>query len=192
MQSVKLFFILLFACSMLSAQEMHRPMKLSVTGSPLLSTGQDADNGLNGFFLRTALSTYLAPNTSVQFNFIYSFYNNLQISNQNSNYTAYALLPSLRYEIIHLSKWDFFVEAGVGFGTIQYEADNENFSTFEHSNLSGGISILSLGGGVHYLINEKVAFEVLMPYVLTTNITSRESHTLFSGLGPTLGLVFNL
>jgi len=124
-------------------------MHLAVTGAPLFGNSQDFGNGLNGVFFRAALGTYIGDLTSIQFNFVYSFYNNMLIDNVAANYDSYTFLPSIRRELISKDKYKFFAEIGLGLGTIEYKANNENITTPTLEGLSGGILTLSTGIGAH-------------------------------------------
>ena len=90
------------------------------------------------------------------------------------------------------SKYRFFTEIGFGFGTIKYDADNNNFRNFKHDELSGGISVLNIGIGGNYYFNDKFGIELIIPYLSIKNITSENSNNLYSGIGPTIGFTYKM
>ena len=89
-------------------------------------------------------------------------------------------------------KLRLFGELGFGLGTIKYDADNANERNSDHAELSGGITVLNLGFGANYFFNDTFGLEVIVPYLNVKNVTSERADTIFSGVGPTFGVIFNL
>ncbi|MFK7833763.1 MAG: hypothetical protein AB8B52_10835 [Winogradskyella sp.] len=125
-------------------------------------------------------------------NFSYATLNDLTVGNVDSYYNSYAFIPTLRNNFANKEKMRIFAEFGFGFGTIKYEANNNDATNAQHRELSGGISVLNIGLGGNYFFNEKFGLEIIIPYISTKNITSDNINNLYSGIGPTLGLTYVL
>jgi hypothetical protein len=173
------------------SQSKKNDLKLTVSGLPLFGSSYGF-SGLNGFVIKPAIGYYISDKTSIELNFSYATMNDLIIDNTNSYYHSYAIVPTLRNNFINNKKFRAFAEIGFGFGTIKYQADNNNFSNYLHRELSGGISVMNIGIGANYYFNDAFGLEFILPYINTNNITSETSNTMYSGIGPTLGLTFKL
>jgi len=180
------------AFTSINGQSQKGTMKVTVAGAPLIGNSQEFSNGLDGLFFKPSFGYFISDRTSIELNFIYAFNNGIEIDNIDGNYDSYAFVPSLRTSLFRKNKSNFFGEIGYGFGTIEYKANDENFTTPTFEDLSGGLSIFSFGFGANYFFDEKIGLEVLVPYIITSNITSRNSELLYSGFGPSIGLTFRL
>jgi hypothetical protein len=147
---------------------------------------------LNGFVIKPAIGYYISDKTSIELNFSYASMNDLKIGNINSYYNSYSFIPTLRNNFVNNTKLRVFAEFGLGLGTIKYNADNNDFTNIQHDQLSGGISIISIGIGGNYYFNEKFGIEFVIPYINTSNITSEQANNIYSGIGPTIGLTYKL
>jgi len=184
--------IFFFAATTAFTQSQQNDLKLSLSGLPLIGSSENFSSGLNGFVLKPALGYFISDRTSLELNFTYAALDDLKTSGIDSHYTSYAFVPGLRYAAINNNKLRVFGEAGFGFGTIKYEPDNnqQQSSTFEQ--LSGGISVLSLGIGIDYYFSDSFGLEFILPYIHTRNITSNYVDKIYSGIGPTIGVTFTL
>jgi len=174
------------------SQSEKNDLKLTVAGLPLFGDADGFGSGLNGFVLKPSIGYYISNRTSIELNFSYGTMNNLTIGTVDSYYQSFAFTPTLRNNFVNQEKWRLFAEFGFGLGTIQYNADNNNFRNFQHDELSGGITILNIGLGGNYYFNEKFGIEFIIPYLTINNITSEQSNNLYSGIGPTIGLTYLL
>jgi len=174
------------------SQSEKNDLKLTVAALPLFGSSADFTSGLNGFVIKPTIGYFISDKTSIELNFSYTTMNNLIVGNTNSYYNSYVFIPTLRNNFINHKKFRFFAEAGFGLGTIKYEADNNNFSNFQHEELSGGISVLTIGFGANYYFNKNFGLEFILPYITTKNITSEKSNTIYTGVGPTIGFTYKL
>lgn len=173
-------------------QSKKNDLKLTVSALPLLGSTETSDFGLNGLVIKPSTGYYISDRTSIELNFSYASMNNITVGTIDSYYNSFAFVPALRNNFVNRSKLRVFFEFGFGFGTIKYDADTEDDRNYIHDQLSGGISILSIGLGMNYYFNDKFGIELLVPYLSTNNITSEYSNQLYSGIGPTLGFAFRL
>lgn len=174
------------------SQSKKNDLKLTVAALPLFGSSADYSSGLNGFVIKPTLGYYISDKTSIEVNFSYASMNNLKIDDTNSYYNSYSFIPTLRNNFINNTKLRVFAEFGFGFGTIKYNADNNNLRNNLHTQLSGGISVMNIGIGANYYFNEKFGVEFIIPYITTKNITSQQSNNIYTGIGPTLGLTYKL
>ena len=190
-------FLFITACVCLgllngNAQSQKNDLKLSISGLPLLGSADGFESGINGIVIKPSIGYFISYRTSIDLNFSYATLNDLKIGNIDSYYNSFAFIPTLRNNIVNKQKLRLFAEFGFGLGTIKYNADDTNFRNSEHEELSGGISVLNIGIGGNYFFNNKFGLEVIIPYLMTKNITSENNNNLYSGIGPTIGLTFNL
>jgi len=174
------------------SQSKNKDLKLTIAGLPLFGSSQDFSSGINGFVLKPTIGYYISDKTSIDLNFTYANLEDLKVGNVDSYYNSYAIVPSIRNNFINSKKIRVFAELGFGFGTIKYEADNSNFRNADHSNISGGISIFNIGLGGNYYFTDDFGIELIIPYISSKNITSNRNNTIYSGVGPTLGLTYLL
>lgn len=174
------------------SQSKKDDLKLTVSVLPLFGSSDVFNSGINGSVIKPAIGYYISDKTSIELNFSYTTLNNLEIGFTPSYYTSYGFVPTLRNNFINKKKYRVFAEFGFGLGTIKYNADDNNLRNQEHSDLSGGISILNLGFGANYYFNKKFGLEIIIPYISTKNITSDRNNNLYSGIGPTIGLTYKL
>lgn len=174
------------------SQSQKDDLKLTVSTLPLIGSSGNFTSGINGFVFKPSIAYYIADNTSIEINFSYATMNNLTVGTIDSYYNSYAIVPAIRNCFINKAKIRVFAEAGFGFGTIRYSPDNSDYMNYRYDDLSGGISVLSVGFGGNYYFNDRIGIEIIVPYILTNNITSRKSNLLYSGVGPTFGLTFKL
>ena len=167
-------------------------IKLTVSALPLFGSSEDFSSGLNGFVIKPTIGYYISEKTSIELNFSYASMNDLKIGNINSYYNSYSFIPTLRNNFVNTNQLRIFSEFGFGLGTIKYNADNNDYRNLQHEELSGGISIINIGIGGNYFFNEKFGIEFIIPYITTNNITSQQSNTIYSGIGPTIGLTYKL
>ena len=188
--------LLLLACTTFGilngfSQSKKNDLKLTISGLPLFGSSENF-KGLNGFVIKPAIGYYISDKTSIELNFSYASMNDLKIGNINSYYNSYSFIPTLRNNFVNTTKLRVFTELGLGLGTIKYNADNNDFTNIQHDQLSGGISIISIGIGGNYYFNEKFGIEFIIPYINTRNITSEQANNIYSGIGPTIGLAYKL
>jgi len=174
------------------SQSEKNDLKLTISALPLYGAFTGYGSGFNGYVLKPSVGYNISERTSIELNFSYATLNQLKVGTIDSYYNSYAFIPTLRNNIINKTKVRFFTEIGFGFGTIKYSPDNEEFRNSEFNDLSGGISVLNVGIGGNYYFNDNIGLEVIIPYIRSTNITSENANNLYSGIGPTLGLTFNL
>ncbi|MEM9299668.1 MAG: outer membrane beta-barrel protein [Bacteroidota bacterium] len=186
-----LLFLFTFSLNV-KAQSNTQDMKLSLSGAPLIGSSDELGTTINGTFLKTSFGYYISNSTSIEISFVYAFYKDFMIDNIDAQYQSYAFVPSLRTHIVNKSSFRLFGEAGFGLGAIEYQPQGSGFETETFRRLSGGISIFSLGLGANYNFNSRFGMEILIPYIRTNNITSGNRNLIYSGLGPTIGLTFNL
>ena len=184
-------FTILFATNSFSQSEKN-DLKLTISALPLYGSFTGYGTGFNGYVLKPSVGYHISNKTSIELNFSYATLDNLKVSSVDARYNSYAIVPTLRNNLINKSKFRLFAEIGVGFGTIKYSPDNENFRTPEFNELSGGISVFNIGIGGNYYFNKNIGLELIIPYIRSTNITSNNTNTLYSGFGPTIGLTFKL
>ncbi len=175
---------------MLQAQSQKADLKFTVAALLLFGDASGFGSGFNGLVLKPGVGYFINNSTSVDINFSYAPLNDLRISGVDSYYNSYAFVPTLRNNFVNRQKWRAFAEVGFGLGTIKYKAENQALTTFRHDELSGGISILTLGAGVNYFVNDNFDLELITPYISTRNITSDTVNNLYSGLEPTLGVTY--
>lgn len=183
--------IIVFGVLTSIAQSNKNDLNLSVSALPLLGKS-DNFSGVNGFVLKTSLLYNINDRTAVGINFSYAGMDRLFVGNIDSHYHSYTMIPSIRNSFINKEKFRMFAELGFGFGTIQYRPDRESYYNYRYDDLSGGISVLNIGIGADYMFSEKFGIEMLIPYIYTKNITSKQSNTIYSGVGPTIGLLYKL
>lgn len=174
------------------SQSKKSDLKLTVSALPLFGSSEDFSAGLNGFVIKPTIGYYISEKTSIELNFSYASMNDLKIGNINSYYNSYSFIPTLRNNFVNTNQLRIFSEFGFGLGTIKYNADNNDFRNLQHEELSGGISVINIGIGGNYFFNEKFGIEFIIPYIRTNNITSQQSNTIYSGIGPTIGLTYKL
>ncbi len=174
------------------SQSAKNDIKFTISALPLFGSSDEFSSGINGYVLKPSIGYYISEKTSIELNFTYATFNNLKVATIDAFYNSYAITPVLRNNFVNKKKIRLFAEIGFGLGTIKYSPDNSNFRIAEFDNLSGGISVLNIGIGGNYYFNEKIGLELIIPYINTTNITSRKSTNLYSGIGPTIGLTFLL
>jgi len=174
------------------AQSAKNDLKLTISGLPLFGSSEGFDSGINGLVLRPSIGYYISEKTSIELNFSYASLNDLKVGNIDSYYNSYSFVPSLRNNFINDENWRFFAEIGFGLGTIKYDAKKADLRNYRHDELSGGISVLNIGLGGNYFFNDNFGMEFIVPYISIRNITSESTDVLYGGIGPTLGLTYNL
>ncbi|MBV7441911.1 hypothetical protein KRX57_10835 [Weeksellaceae bacterium TAE3-ERU29] len=188
--------LLLFTFSLLGiygfSQSKKNDLKLSVSALPLFGASQNFESGINGLVIKSSVGYYISDKTSIDLNFAYTSMNNIIIDDIDSYYNSFAFIPTLRNNFVNLNNLRVFAEFGVGLGTIRYNANNDNYRGYFHEQLSGGISIINLGVGGNYYFNDKFGLELVIPYIITNNITSGQSKHIYSGVGPTIGLTYKI
>lgn len=171
-------------------QSKKSDLKLTFSALPLFGSSDKFESGINGIAIKPSIGYFISDKTSIDLNFSYASLNDLKVGNIDSYYNSYAFIPALRNNFVNKEKLRLFAEFGFGLGTIRYDADNGSLRNSEHEDLSGGISILNIGIGGDYFFNEKFGLEVILPYLSTKNITSKNSNNLYSGIGPTVGFTY--
>lgn len=174
------------------SQSNKNDLRLTISVLPLIGSADGFDSDFNGLVLNPSIGYFISEKTAIDLNFTFSTYNNLIIRGVYSYYNSFAFTPTLRNNFVNKEKLRIFAEIGFGLGTIKYDADDRNFRTIQHEELSGGISILNMGIGANYFFNEKFGVELIVPYISTRNITSENTNILYSGVGPTIGLTYKL
>ncbi|WP_053971991.1 outer membrane beta-barrel protein [Mangrovimonas sp. ST2L15] len=174
------------------SQSQQNDIKLTVSALPLFGSSDGFESGINGMVLKPSVGYFISDKTSIDINFSYATLNDLTIAGVDSYYNSFAFIPTLRNNFINKEKWRLFAELGFGLGTIKYDADQSSSRTNKHQDLSGGISILNIGIGTNYFLNDKFGFELIIPYISTRNITSENTNNLYSGIGPTIGFTYVL
>ena len=173
-------------------QSKQNDLKLTVSALPLFGSSDGLESGINGVVIKPSFGYYISDKTSIDLNFSYATLNDLKVGMIDSFYNSYAFIPALRNNLVNKEKLRVFAEFGFGLGITKYDADNGSFRIAQHEDLSGGISILNIGIGGNYFFNRKFGLELIVPYIQTKNITSEKSNNLYSGIGPTIGLTYNL
>ena len=174
-------------------QSQKNDLNLGVSVLPLIGSSEDFTSGFNGLVIKPSIGYHISNRTSINLNFSYATMNNIIIDdNINSHYNSFAFTPSVRNNFVNKKSLRVFAEFGLGFGTIKYNPDNQDLKTFSHEVLSGGISIINIGIGGNYYFNENFGLEVIIPYIITNNITSDRVNNTYSGIGPTIGFTYKL
>jgi len=173
-------------------QSEKNDLKLTVSALPLFGSSEGFKSGINGIVIKPSIGYFISDKTSIDLNFSYATLDDLKVGDVNSYYNAYALIPTLRNNFVNTQTLRVFAEFGFGLGAIKYNADNNDFQNAQHEELSGGISVLNIGVGANYYFNKKFGLELIIPYISTKNITSDSVNNLYSGVGPTIGLTYNL
>ncbi|MCF1422800.1 hypothetical protein [Mangrovimonas futianensis] len=190
------FLFLIFCLTLVHynsySQSQQNDIKLTVSALPLFGSSDGFESGINGMVLKPSVGYFISDKTSIDINFSYATLNDLTIASVDSYYNSFAFIPTLRNNFINKEKWRLFAELGFGLGTIKYDADQSSSRTNKHQDLSGGISILNIGIGTNYFLNDKFGFEFIIPYISTRNITSENTNNLYSGIGPTIGFTYVL
>ncbi len=88
----------------------------------------------------------------------------------------------LRYYLLS-SRTSIFLEGAAGLGKVKY--DNSTY-------LNGTMSSYNIGPGVHYMLNDKLAIELIVQYARLQNITNPENTYVSNTFIPTLGLQYYL
>ena len=174
------------------SQSRKKDVALSISGFSLLGTSDNFGKGMNGVGLQTAIFTYVSHNTAVVLNFNYTTMHGFTIASIPSNYNSYAFVPAVRNNFLSYHTWNIFAEVGFGLGTLKYKSVDNILTTEEHSDLSGGISILKAGLGGNYEFNDSFGIEFFVPITFIQNISSQKSSHVFSGCIPTFGLIYAL
>ncbi len=190
----KTLFLLCFTVTLFSAfsQSKKNDLKITVAGLPLIGNTDAFGSGVNGFVLKPTIGYFISDKTSIDINLSYSSLDNLKVGNVDSYYTSYAIIPTVRNNFVNSEKLRVFGETGFGVGTINYNPDNSSQFLAQHHTLSGGIFIVTIGLGANYFFNPNFGIELILPYINTKNVTSNSPSTLYSGIGPTVGLTFML
>ena len=191
----KIFFLSIFiSLGILRGlgQSEKNDLKITMAVLPLFGSSDEFDSTINGVAIKPSIGYFITTNTSIDLNFSYAAQNALTIADIDSHYYSFAFTPTLRNYFINKKTLRVFAEFGIGLGTIKYDADNSSLKNIRHEDLSGGISILNIGIGGTYFFNEKFGLEVIIPYLNTKNITSEKVNTLYTGIGPTIGLTYIL
>lgn len=181
--------LLLSLCFNSHAQFKDNDIKASLSALPLFGSS-GSFNGINGIVIKPTVGFFVSTSVSIDVNFSYASLGDLKVNNIDSFYRSYAFVPSVRYHIVNKSQWRVFAELGFGLGTVKYEPDDSNEDNSVHQELSGGITVFSIGLGANYFFNPKFGLEVLIPYLSSNNITSDAVGNIYSGIGPTIGVIF--
>jgi len=184
--------LLLFTFVNAFGQSKKNDLKSTVSALPLFGSSDVFESGINGFVVKPSIGYFISDKTTIDLNFSYATLNDLSIRNIDSFYNSFAFTPTLRNNFVNKEKLRVFAEFGFGLGTIRYDADDSSSRNAQHEELSGGISILTMGIGGNYFFNEKFGLELIIPYLSTKNITSNNSNNLYSGIGPTIGFTYIL
>ncbi|WP_026752829.1 outer membrane beta-barrel protein [Sediminibacter sp. Hel_I_10] len=174
------------------SQSQKNDLKLTLSALPLFGSSEGFKSGIIGIVVKPAIGYFISNNTSIDINFSYATLKDLKVGSVDSYYNSYAFVPTLRHHFLNKQKLRVFGEFGFGLGTIKYDADDDELRNSQHSDLSGGISVLNIGVGANYFFNEKLGLEIIIPYINSKNITSNKADNLYSGVGPTLGLAYVL
>ncbi|MGB3606318.1 hypothetical protein, partial [Psychroserpens sp.] len=174
------------------SQSKKNDLKLTVSALPLFGSSNGFESGINGFVIKPSIGYFISDKTSLDLNFSYASLNDLRVGTVDSYYNSYAFIPTLRNNFINNKKLRVFAEFGFGLGTVRYDADTSSLRNAQHEELSGGISVLNIGIGGNYFFNDTFGIELIIPYLSTKNITSKNSNNLYSGIGPTLGFTYIL
>ncbi len=147
---------------------------------------------MNGLVVNPAVGFFISDKASIDINFSYVTFSDLKLGNVNSYYKSYAVIPTLRNYFVNKEKLRVFAELGFGIGTIKYFAKKGEFINVQHTNLSGGMAIFHIGIGGNYFFNEKFGIEFIIPFISSKNITSYYNIELYTGVGPTFGILYIL
>lgn len=148
---------------------------LSVAVSPYPTTTNNEDDfGAIGL---ASFEFFVSNKVSLSGSFFTS--NNTLISD-NSGVTihSYGFIPSIHYYFVNKEKWNFFAQAGYGFG---FEDQTQGYIQ------NSALTIYNIGPGAHYKISEKLYVKLLLPYFNARNITldvdAASGITAFLGFG---------
>ena len=156
-KSLLLSVLLSMAISNGFGQSKKNDLKFTVAALPLFGSSDTFESGSNGFVIKPSIGYLISDKTSIDVNFTYATLNDLKVDNVDSHYHSYAFVPTLRNIFVNKNNVRFFAEIGFGLGTIKYNADNHALQSWQHNDLSGGISILNIGFGGNYFFNEHFA-----------------------------------
>ena len=170
------------------SQSIKNDIKFTVSALPLFSF----DTGFKGLVIKPSIGFFFSDRSSIEINFSYATANHIYVGGAPSNYNSYAITPILRNNFVNKEKVRVFAEIGFGVDTIKYNADNPDFQTPYHDNISGGISVFDIGFGTNYYFNDKFGLELIIPYIRSKIITSSSKNIVYSGFGPTIGFTYKL
>jgi len=133
-----------------NAQEPQKgKINLTLSGIPLFNW----QNGYYGFAVRPGLGFYLTEELSLQNDFFFHIMSNYYIYNVKTSSNTVGFVPSLRYNFFTKNrKWNFFAQAGAGFGVALYKPMKGNSSDYQVDSYNSGLVIYSAGVGVVYQI----------------------------------------
>lgn len=172
-------------------QSQKNDIKVAISALPLFGSS-GSFSGINGLVIKPSLGYYVSNKTSIELNLSYATLDYLKVGNVDSHYNSFAFIPTLRHHFVNKQNLRFFAELGFGLGTIKYGADEHDSRYYQHNDLSGGISILNIGVGGNYFFNDRFGLELIIPYLRSHNITSDQTNTIYSGIGPTVGITYKL
>ena len=188
--------VLLFLLTLVSnlhAQESESlyeagDIKMGIAAVPLL----DVDNGYSGIIAKPSLSFYISERFAINTSAFIMIPQDIEQENGiDAEIQAYGFIPSWRFHPINSGKFSIYIESGVGIGAIEYEATDPSDIAVEDN--SGGLLLITAGGGINYRVGKCFEFDFGLPYIYGLNITNGDDTELFSGLGVNLGIniVFN-
>ena len=176
----KYFFLLtfIFFCMSANTQNQNKSVSLSITASPFpVEINNAKDFGIIGkisleFHTSKALSfqgSFYASNTT--------FFKN----NSNNQINSLGVIPSVQYYFYNRQKFNVFGQLGYGFG---FEYRTLYSCKIENS----ALTIFAVGAGANYRLNNKLYFQLHLPYFRAYNITT--DYESASGLAVFFGFNF--
>lgn len=173
-----LLFEFIFPFFLGYSQDQNKSVSLSVTASPFpVEIDQSKDLGIIG---KISLEFHTSKVLSFQGNFYTSnttFFEN----NSNLQMKSFGFIPSVQYYFLNYPRFNVFGQLGYGFG---FEDRTLHSGKIEN----GALTISAIGGGLNYQLNNKLYFQLHLPYFRAYNITA--NYESASGLAVFIGFNF--
>ena len=160
----KHIFLFLFTsfCLSVSSQDQNKLVSLSVTASPFpVEIENVKDFGIIG---KISLEFHTSKTLSFQGSF-YSSSTTFFDNNSNKKIRSFGLVPSVQYYFFNHSKFNVFGQLGYGFGF-------EDRTLYSGKIENSALTIFAVGGGVNYMLYNKLYLQLHLPYFRAYNITS--------------------
>lgn len=173
-----LLFVFIFPFFLGYSQDQNKSVSLSVTASPFpTKSSENKDIGVIG---KLSLEFHTSNKLSFQGSFFTS--NNIFLKNDSKHQiNSYGFIPSVQYYFLNYTRFNVFGQLGYGFG---FEGRTLYSGKIENS----AITIFAVGGGANYRLNNKLYFQLHLPYFRANNITT--DYNSASGLAVFFGFNF--
>ncbi len=185
-----LIALCLFVFGSLQAQSQKGDIRLGLSVMPLLGNSSQFLGSYNGCVYKPSVMVNVLDRASLLMDLTFSRSGTLRFSYTGElGYSiSYGLIPAFRYNLVNRSKLRVFTEAGVGLQTNSFRPYNTPNRYAEYLNYGTGFAITHAGVGVNYNINQRLGFELNMPFWFVRNITSSSPYNSFNGMVPSLGI----